>query len=275
VHDAEVRLLVDRVEQLLAGVDDDPRAVEALQAVLELYGEGLRRVLERHAAGEPLESDELVSHLLLLHDLHPVAVEERIAQALDGVRPYLHSHGGEVELLAVEDGVARLRLEGSCKGCPSSAATLKLAIEDAIREAAPELDGIEAEGVPPPVQPTLVQLGTFGREQSAADTGWTTLGGLPAVAEGGSLACEVEGEPLLLLRLAGAFYAYRNRCAACGEALTDAEVAGTVLTCAGCGERYDVRAAGRGLEGLHHLEPVPLLVTDDGAVRVALAARVA
>jgi Fe-S cluster biogenesis protein NfuA/nitrite reductase/ring-hydroxylating ferredoxin subunit len=280
VEDREGRQLVAELEARLEQLErlEEPAqsvALDAVQALLQVYGEALRRVvagLDGEAAG--LAEDELLSHLLVLHDLHPVPVEERIAQALDGVRPYLRSHGGEVELLAVEDGVARLRLEGSCKGCPSSAATLKLAIEDAIREAAPELAGIEAEGVAPP-PPPLVQLGSFKHEETPADSAWTVLGGLPAVPEGGSLAYEVGGEPVLFLRLAGAFYAYRNRCAACSEALTDAEVAGVELACASCGERYDVRAAGRGLDGELHLEPVPLLVGEDGAVRVAIPAAVA
>ena len=62
------------------------------------------------------------------------------------MRPYLGSHGGDVELLEVtDDGVVRLRLLGSCDGCPSSSVTLKLAVEDAIEAAAPEVTGIEVE----------------------------------------------------------------------------------------------------------------------------------
>ncbi|MGH3002475.1 MAG: NifU family protein [Gaiellaceae bacterium] len=124
MRDAEAREQVGRVESLLDAIEDDPPALAAVQAIVELYGEGLRRVLERVADGDPLENDELVSHLLLLHDLHPVGLEERVAGALEEVRPYLGSHGGDVELLGVEDGVARLRLNGTCDGCPSSAVTL-------------------------------------------------------------------------------------------------------------------------------------------------------
>ena len=70
--------------------------------------------------------------LLLLHGLHPLDLEARVRQALDKVRPYLRSHGGNVELLGVDEGVVRLRLEGSCHGCPSSAATMRQTIEEAI-----------------------------------------------------------------------------------------------------------------------------------------------
>jgi Fe-S cluster biogenesis protein NfuA len=65
-----------------------------------------------------------------------------------------------VELLGVEEGIARLRLGGTCKGCPSSTVTLRNAIEDAVMRAAPELDGIEAEGVAEP-EPALVQIGSL------------------------------------------------------------------------------------------------------------------
>ena len=60
-----------------------------------------------------------------------------MVEALDSVRPYMESHGGNVELLGLEDGVARIRLQGSCDGCPASSATLELAIKQALEEAAP------------------------------------------------------------------------------------------------------------------------------------------
>jgi Fe-S cluster biogenesis protein NfuA len=155
-----------RIEALLADVealgDQQARetALELVQGLLDLYGEGLARVVER--ADEELlatlADDELVAHLLLLHGLHPVALEERVRGALDEVRPYLVSHEGDVELLGLEDGVVRLRLQGTCNGCPSSTATLKLAIEDAIRKAAPEVEEIEAEGAVEPA-PALLQIG--------------------------------------------------------------------------------------------------------------------
>lgn len=170
MDDREARDRVARIEYLLGRIESlaDPAArttaTETVRLLLELYGEGLRRIVTHvGSAGGPtsetvlgtLVADELVSHLLLLHGLHPVDIETRVATALDEVRPYLESHGGSVTLLRVEDGVAHLRLQGSCNGCPSSSVTLRLAIEEAVRAAAPELDGIEAEGAvaPPPRAP--------------------------------------------------------------------------------------------------------------------------
>ena len=154
MDDAEVRELVARVESLLGDLDE--RGTEAVRALVGLYGEALTRLL----AGADPTGDELLSHLLLVHDLHPVDVETRVQRALDDVRPYLGSHGGDVELLGVADGVARLRLGGTCNGCPSSTVTLRNAIEEAIMRAAPELEQIEAEGVAEP-QPALVQIGSL------------------------------------------------------------------------------------------------------------------
>ena len=158
-----------RIETLLGEMEAMPdqaqreRMTAVVSGVVGLYGEGLARILaivERQSgqaqAGallEALAGDELVSHLLLLHDLHPIPVEVRVTRALDAVRPYLESHGGNVELLGVQGGIARLRLQGSCNGCPASTVTLKTAIETAIREAAPDLDGIDAEGVAEPSRP--------------------------------------------------------------------------------------------------------------------------
>jgi Fe-S cluster biogenesis protein NfuA len=152
--------LVERVQDLLGSLDDiaDPfaqqRVQELIGAVLELYGAGLDRILgvvnDAGEAGLPIREalleDGIVASLLLIHGLFPVPLEERVIEALDSVRPFLASHGGNVELLSVQDGVARLQLQGSCNGCPSSAATLEHALREAIDAAAPDLLGLEVEG---------------------------------------------------------------------------------------------------------------------------------
>ncbi|TME42075.1 MAG: NifU family protein [Chloroflexi bacterium] len=152
-----VPLATERVAELearLAQVEALPDAgarevaVDAIQGLLGVYGAGLARILELAPELAPrLGEDELVSHLLLLHGLHPVDARTRVEGALESVRPYLASHGGNVELLSVANGVAYLRLEGTCHGCPSSTATLKHAIEQAIFKVAPDVERIEADGV--------------------------------------------------------------------------------------------------------------------------------
>jgi Fe-S cluster biogenesis protein NfuA len=144
-------LSVERIDALLDEVERLPPAsrelaTELVQEVLELHGEALARIAARVEL--PLD-DELVTHVLLLHGVHPVPLRERVEGALEEVRPYLVAHGGGVQLLGLEDGVVRLRLEGACHGCPSSAVTLKLAVEEAIQKAAPDVERIEAEGEAP------------------------------------------------------------------------------------------------------------------------------
>ena len=151
------------------------RVEELLQCVLSLYGAGLERVLETVGPEQVrrLADDELVGNLLVLGGLHPDDVDTRVQRALDQVRPYLGSHAGGVSLSGVDaDGVVHLRLEGSCDGCPSSALTVKSAIEDAILVAAPDVVAVEAEGMVSE-EPALLQIGRFEPhdEPSRADGG--------------------------------------------------------------------------------------------------------
>jgi Fe-S cluster biogenesis protein NfuA/nitrite reductase/ring-hydroxylating ferredoxin subunit len=275
---------VARIETLLGEIEalHDPnaraKAAEMVQVLLELYGEGLARVMDVVAEGEERErifealaEDELVSHLLLLHGLHPLDVQTRVTQALEEVRPYLRSHGGDVELLGIEGGVVRVRLQGSCDGCPSSAATLKLAIEEALQKAAPDLEGVEAEGVAE-TTPTLVAGPTLRRkkkseaeESSRRDVStWTIVGGLPQLSGGGALLKEVSGEPVFFAKLGDDLYAYRHLCPGCGGSLEEGSLNGDELRCPGCERRYDVRRAGRCVDDPQlHLEPIPLLVNEE------------
>ena len=149
-----------RIEELVKTIESlpDPEArasaVALVQALMDFHGEALDRLMEivaaQGAAGysifDKFSGDELVGNLLLLYGLHPLTIEERVAQALEKVKPHLDAHGGSVEVLGITEGVVRLRLNGSCNGCPSSAQTLKFAIEEAIYAAAPEVVAIEAEG---------------------------------------------------------------------------------------------------------------------------------
>jgi Fe-S cluster biogenesis protein NfuA/nitrite reductase/ring-hydroxylating ferredoxin subunit len=287
---------VARVEGLLEELEGLPdthardRATEVLQAVLDLYGEGLGRIIDvvaendsDGAMAESLAGDELVAHLMLLHGLHPVPVEQRVREALEGVRPYLESHGGNVELLGVDEGVAHLKLEGSCSGCPSSAMTLKLAIEKAIHEAAPDVDEVVADGAAGESAPGsgLLQLEVIapadangnGRRTSAASGGeWVMAGGLPDLKPGAPLVKDVAGEALMFIRQDTSLFAYRPDCPGCGESLGLGTLEKFDLTCPACGHRFDVLRAGRCLDSPQlHLEPVPLLVDDAGLVKVALA----
>lgn len=270
---ARVEALLDQVESLPDAVGRQT-ATELVAALVELYGEGLARIMGRmNGAADGLLDDELVTHLLLLHDLHPIPVEDRVRGALAEVRPYLESHGGNVELVSIYDGVVRLRLEGSCSGCPSSTMTLKLAIEDAIHKAAPDVEEIEADGVVPEAVPPLLQIQVAGQKPVE---GWASAGSLAELSNGRATLRRVEGEDVLFARIGDSSYAYRPGCPSCRASLGEEALHGTEFVCAGCGSTYDAIRAGRCREQPQlQLEPVPLLASDSGAVKVALRSAVA
>ena len=145
------------------------------------------------------------SHLLLLHGLHPVAVEERVRGALAERAPVPRvARRRRRAARRRDDGVARLRLQGSCEGCPSSAATLKLAIEEAIHAAAPDVAARRGRGAVPATSgaapPALLQI--EGLEPPAPKRSWSTAGGMPDARPAAStIVRDVDGEPVLFLRL--------------------------------------------------------------------------
>src|SRR6202035_81212 len=162
--------LLLRVQELQAQLDTDGDpatrdvAQELVSAVVQMYGAGLERIVgllpdggeEGDRLAAALAEEQLVAALLLIHDLHPVPLRERVQGALEQVRPYMESHGGDGELLSLEGGVARISLRGSCSDCAASAVTLELAIKQALEEAAPDLERLEVEGVAPaPTGPSL------------------------------------------------------------------------------------------------------------------------
>jgi Fe-S cluster biogenesis protein NfuA/nitrite reductase/ring-hydroxylating ferredoxin subunit len=278
-----VEQMAERVATLLAGFDSisTPRqareGAEALvQTIVGLYGNGLERILEivHETAAERSDeffnrfvADPFVESLLCLHGLHPVAVEDRVAAALDSVRPYLASHVGGVEIAGIDDGVVLLALEGSCDGCPSSAATLKLAVEKAILERVPEIREVRAIGVAPPNETP----GT--RAALKIESDWIPLDGLPGLAatpDAGIAPHDVSGTPVVFVRFGHTVYAYRNACPRCNERLENAQLARPLLTCAACGAGFDVVHAGRPAGGHGPAaEPFPL-ASERGRVRIAI-----
>jgi Fe-S cluster biogenesis protein NfuA len=170
-----IEALIEEVERT-ADPAAQAQARAIVQAVLEFHAAALARLMGHVAAAgasgrdllETLARDDLVASLLLLHELHPHDQGARVARALDQVRPQLRAHGGDVELIGLERGVVRLRMQGSCHGCPSSSVTLRELIETAVYNAAPDLAAIEVEGAArahDPVIPPLVTIGSAGQSR--------------------------------------------------------------------------------------------------------------
>lgn len=302
MDEVDLRASGERIDALLdamaaSGPMARERAEELLRLVTELYGAGLERLLsiahERGALEAPMldaiASDELVSSLLLVHGLHPYDLETRVARALDDVRPYLGSHGGDVEVVDISDeGVVRLRMLGSCDGCPSSSVTLTTAVDGAIRAAAPEVIDIQVEEAAPAATKSggvisidSLRVRTSASEPRVSEPRWTAVPSLAELQPGQVAGCLVAGMAIVGCRVGSDLFAFRDSCAACSASLSDASLArllgaaagDVVLRCASCRARYEVRKAGAGMEG-GHLDPIPLLVRDD-VVEVAIPASVA
>jgi Fe-S cluster biogenesis protein NfuA/nitrite reductase/ring-hydroxylating ferredoxin subunit len=307
---ARVQELQDQLDSSGADPSILDLAGELVSAVVAMYGAGLERILaspdgERMATA--LSEDPVIATLLLIHDLHPVALEQRVQDALDTVRPYMESHGGNVELLSVADGVARIHLRGSCSDCSASSVTLELAVKRALEEAAPDLAGLEVEGMAPQmsglglpmaeisagVELPMVMSGpgaapSGGEKAAHAGVGtpgppgapsrppgppaWVEVDSVATLRTGAMAGVQVGSGELLVANVEGTLLAYHDRCAGCGNPLREGSLTAGALACPSCRRTFFLPRAGRSLDDEElQLEPVPLLL-EQGHVKVALAA---
>jgi Fe-S cluster biogenesis protein NfuA len=158
---ADLEGLLARVESL----DDEPRrlAFELLDGVDTIHRMALRRLAD--LLGPSLDEVRADPAVAWLFEAYGIGIDEKAAAdaALDSVRPYISSHGGQVEVLDAADGVVVLRMSGACSGCTASAVTLRTSIDEALREHLPgfartEVEEDTAEPHPPPVGPVPVEL---------------------------------------------------------------------------------------------------------------------
>jgi Fe-S cluster biogenesis protein NfuA/nitrite reductase/ring-hydroxylating ferredoxin subunit len=228
-----------------------------------------------------------VASLLHVHGLHPYDVRRRVSDALDRVRPYLGSHGGDVHLLDIVGDTVQLQFAGSCKSCPSSAVTLELAVEDAIRAAAPEVSSIEVVapdagvGKSATVIPAESLLASVHSRapSNGGGSAWHQVPDLADLAPGEVGGFSVAGVVVLACRVGDQLYAYRDHCPACEGSLAGAALhrpaAGgdAVLRCPRCHAHFDVVHAGAGLDDgtERHLDPIPLLLRE-GVLSIAVPA---
>ncbi len=287
--EAQWRSAGERIQTLLdataaAGTVARDRAEQLVREVVELYGEGLARIAT--VLDDPanpgilnrLAADDLVASLLLVHGLHPHDLRRRVSDALERVRPYLGSHGGDVHLLAVVDDSVQLQFSGSCKSCPSSAVTLELAVEDAIRAAAPEISSIEVVAAEPESAAKVIPAESLMAKVHSNGATWHRVPDLAELAPGEVGGFVVAGVSVLACRVGDQVYSYRDHCPACDGSLARAVLhrdvsAEPVLRCPRCRSDFDVVHAGACLDaGANcHLEPMPLLMRD-GVLSIAVPA---
>lgn len=176
---------IQRIGGLVAELDNisDPEvragAKALVQLLLDMHAAGLEQVLEIIAkdgdAGQRvidnLGRDPLVSSLLVLYGLHPLDLESRVVLAVEKIAPQVRKCGGELELLGIENGSVRMRIHVKGHACSSTGKTLQAMVEDALYEAAPDMNALAVEGL----------------EERAGSNGFVPLGklgGVIAVASG-------------------------------------------------------------------------------------------
>ena len=159
----------------------DPKVAERVGELLDwvdaFHRDGLGRLVEMIRAWrgeiflESVARDEITGLFLRVYGLgedpeSEAEAMEAVSTALDELRPYAESHGGAIELESITDGVVKVKMLGSCDGCPSSAATLSQGVEEALRRHWPNFRALElvdpagetaAAAVPEP-GPTLLQI---------------------------------------------------------------------------------------------------------------------
>ena len=164
--------IADLAETLAEHDDKDvaETAVELLDWIDVFHANGVGRMVEmiREWRGEILleavAADPVAGALLAAYglgdDTDLDAARVSVQAALAEVRPYLHSHGGDMEVVHIEDGVVRLKLHGSCDGCTASDATIIEHVETALKEhwvdfRRIEVEEMTAEAHPPPPDATV------------------------------------------------------------------------------------------------------------------------
>ncbi|MBL8473947.1 MAG: NifU family protein [Rhodocyclaceae bacterium] len=241
---------ITRLENIVSGWDESKvLAVHALKsAIEELHKEALARLI-RALKDDPASAahlraalaDQVVYGVLRFHGLVKEPLQARLQAALDEVRPYLQSHHGDVELVAITapDSV-EIRLTGACHGCPSSSQTLVLGVEQAIRKHCPDIEHIRQVSLALPEAAIAGSAPVHFVSPFAAAGGstWRDIASLADIPDGGVLECRLDGKSLLLARRGVRVSCFDNACAHLGMPLDMGEIENGVITCSYHGFRY-------------------------------------
>lgn len=253
---AELDALVETLER-----EGDRRALLLLELIDAIHRPGIEQLARGRADGAFAEA------LLSMYDLASPDEELLVEEALDGIRPYIESHGGHVELVGVDNGVVRLSMGGACDGCAASTMTLRRGIETALREGYPGFREVIAEqgaGAGVDAQPLLQIEGLQLNRPVFVDAAAAEM------ADGEITVIDVEGTDVLVLSLEGEKYAFRDGCCVDGRSLAGARLSGSVLVCPWHNCTYDGRS-GKALDdgAVGGLGVLPVAIRE-GRVQVAV-----
>ena len=266
----ELAAAVDGALLAVAGLDERSKdTATALQTAVEAFHRDALVTIVRTLKSDPhgkellfgLVDDPGVYAVLALHGIIRPSLMVRANQTLEAVRPYLKSHGGDVELVDVRDGIAFVRLQGSCNGCSMSAITLREGVEEALVTGIAEITGVEVM----PNEPTeaFIPLTSIGRKP--IDAGWVEGPATDEVGDGAIVRVDIDEESFVITNVGNRFAVFRNECVHQGLTLDGGMIEDGVLRCPWHGFRFDA-SSGECLSAPGaQLQQVPLRI-DNGRV---------
>jgi nitrite reductase/ring-hydroxylating ferredoxin subunit/Fe-S cluster biogenesis protein NfuA len=238
---------VERLETIFVTWEENQQAAVGAYklAIEELNGEALRRLIRALktdpaalAAMKNAIADEVVYAVLRRHQIVKASLNERVEAALEGVRPMLASHGGDVELVKVKPPSVEVRFVGACDGCPASALTFHAGVKKAVHDACPEItDIVQVKGLGGSEESGVRFVSPF----ALGDKGnWVAAGLLSEIPEGSVRSTIVGGEKVLLSRNGASVTCFQNACAHLGFPIHDGEIEDGIITCPHHGFQYDL-----------------------------------
>ena len=245
---------IAKLETIVAGWDESyVFTVQALKSAIEdLHKEALKRLI-RALKDDPAAfarmrealSDQVVYGVLRFHGLVKEPLQARLEKALDEVRPFMATHGGDVELVAVKPpDTVEIRLLGSCHGCPASSQTLSEGVEKAIRAHCPEIVHInQVSRGAPEAQKAAAKEGVstvhfISPFALHAKSGWVDAASVDEIPEGGVTERKIKQRSVLLSKQGSRVSCFDNSCAHLGMPLEMGEIQDGVITCSYHGFQY-------------------------------------
>ena len=245
---------IAKLENIVASWDESyVLTVQALKSAIEdLHKEALKRLI-RVLKDDPASfarmrealSDQVVHGVLRFHGLVKESLQARLEKALDEVRPFMATHGGDVELVAVKPpDTIEIRLLGSCHGCPASSQTLSEGVEKAVRAHCPEIVHINqvSKGAPEAHKAAAndgVSVVHFISPFALhAKSGWIDAASIDEIPEGGVTERKIKTRSVLLSKQGSRVSCFDNSCAHLGMPLEMGEIENGVITCTYHGFQY-------------------------------------
>lgn len=247
--------VAEQVSQLLTDIDAVHRAglTHLMHAIRGMAGD---------AFVNKLVADPAIRLLLMSYDL--VAVDRRLLaeEALDAARGHLHAHGVDVEILEVVGGVVYVRLHGVGRDGLSEPAVIR-DIEEALRAGFLGFQELVTRERQP--QPAAIPVGLRRPNRPV----YREVLDAESLGSGETTSLEVDGKPVLIVRVGDEWLALANRCGGTPLPLQFSRLEGTTLRCSWHGCQYDVRTGARLDRPGDRLQVFPVSV-DNGKVRIAI-----